>query len=167
MCTTFDETFVKVHINNEELTHCIESEKASEYFKSHLFKCNKCVLVFSDQKIFLKHNLIFHKDGKLICDICNSRISNKRHLLSHLRKHYVVYRCVVCQFVCRKEMRLWHFETEHKKVFQCVKCKLQFRWVAFLFLTWRKIFNRDIKLGALTTYYATGLRQAISSYLQF
>lgn len=131
--TNFDTTFKKVQISNEELTLCIKRERDTEYYKSKKFKCEHCVLGFSDQHILVKHNRKFHeKNGKAyICDICNSMISNKRHLLSHLSKHYKVYKCIVCGFVCRKEMRLCHYENEHKNVFQCLKCKLQFGYVVF------------------------------------
>lgn len=124
--TNYDEVFMKVQISNEDLARCIELEKHSDYYKSKRFKCKQCVLGFTEQKKFIKHNQMYHSNGEIICDICKSKIKNKCHLLSHLSKHYVGYRCTVCQLVCRKGTRACHFETEHKKVFQCVICALYF-----------------------------------------
>ncbi|CAH0602508.1 unnamed protein product [Chrysodeixis includens] len=122
------DSFQNIQIDETEIKAFIKSEREREYYKSKRFKCETCVIVFYNEDLMKQHSEKFHDESNpYTCDLCNSRYSKKRHLVIHIRNHYKRYLCTVCDFAtCDKLQRQSHYKKEHRKVFQCLKCKLKF-----------------------------------------
>ncbi|CAH1642755.1 unnamed protein product [Spodoptera littoralis] len=120
--------FRREQIDDVDVRKCMESERDSEYFKSKRYKCDNCVVVFENEDILKNHNEMFHeKVTQYICDICTSHIKSKRQLCEHIRRHYIKYKCNICEYTCySKPHRLYHIEKLHGRIFQCLKCRLKF-----------------------------------------
>uniref|UniRef100_A0A2H1W4L2 SFRICE_013583 n=1 Tax=Spodoptera frugiperda TaxID=7108 RepID=A0A2H1W4L2_SPOFR len=120
--------FRRVQIDDADVRKCMESERDSEYFKSKKYKCDNCVLVFENEEVLLKHNGMFHdKVTQYTCDICTSHIKTRSRLSEHISRHYVKYICSICEYTCySKSHRMYHIEKIHRRLFQCLKCRLKF-----------------------------------------
>ncbi|CAB3246547.1 unnamed protein product [Arctia plantaginis] len=120
--------FYKIDVKSKDLSLYLEKQRESEYFKSRRHKCTKCVLTFDDDKALARHNENHHfKVAPYTCDICDSRISSKRRLIKHIGEHYNRYACRLCDFTCCDKSQIQsHRQKKHTRIFQCVKCELNF-----------------------------------------
>ncbi|XP_049884168.1 gastrula zinc finger protein XlCGF26.1-like isoform X2 [Pectinophora gossypiella] len=121
-----EELFRRVQINLEELHNFLKKKR--KRFQLKKYKCESCVIGFKNENALMRHNKNCHtKDtGDYTCDVCSRRYADKRHLVSHVKKHCYKYLCTVCQYYCHSEkLRNKHAE-RHRKVFQCFKCGLRY-----------------------------------------
>ncbi|XP_039762650.1 uncharacterized protein LOC120635656 isoform X3 [Pararge aegeria] len=115
-----DEIFGKVKIEFEELQRILEDRRNKESFKSMKYKCDSCVLGFTDYNRLQEHNTSFHDEevGSCSCDICDRRFDDDRQLSAHYRNHFVKFVCILCDFECyTKTGRMIHFK-RHKSAIQ-------------------------------------------------
>lgn len=119
--------FNRVQIKYEDVLLKMKNERESLDFKSKTHKCFECVISFPDAQLLEEHVKEFHhKVTQYTCDLCNSNILTKRHLVSHLNRHFYKYACTLCDFSCYdKSLRQKHYK-RHRRVLQCLKCKLKF-----------------------------------------
>ncbi|XP_045782901.1 uncharacterized protein LOC123879301 [Maniola jurtina] len=115
-----DAIFGKVKIEIDELQKILEERRNKESFKSMKFKCDSCVLGFTDHNRLLEHNKNFHDNevGSCQCDICERRFDDENLLSAHYRNHFVKFVCKLCNFECyTKTGRAIHFK-RHKGTLQ-------------------------------------------------
>ncbi|XP_069364596.1 uncharacterized protein [Maniola hyperantus] len=115
-----DAIFGKVKIEIDELQKILQERRNKESFKSMKFKCDSCVLGFTDHNRLLEHNKNFHDEevGTCECDICERRFDDEDQLSAHHRNHFVKFVCKLCNFECyTKTGRAIHFK-RHKGALQ-------------------------------------------------
>ncbi|XP_052746339.1 uncharacterized protein LOC112051008 isoform X18 [Bicyclus anynana] len=115
-----DEIFCKVKIELEELQSILEGRRNKDSFKNMKYKCDSCVLGFTDYSRLQEHNASFHDEetGICSCDICERRFTDERLLATHTRNHFVKFVCRLCPFECyTKTGRMIHFR-RHKEAVQ-------------------------------------------------
>nr|XP_034838835.1 uncharacterized protein LOC117994968 [Maniola hyperantus] len=112
--------FGKVQIEINELVKILEERRNIESFRNMTFKCDSCILGFTNHNRLLEHNRNFHNQefGTSECAICERRFTDERRLSAHYRGHFAKFVCKLCNYECyTKTGRAIHFK-RHKGVSQ-------------------------------------------------
>ncbi|XP_039762699.1 uncharacterized protein LOC120635674 isoform X3 [Pararge aegeria] len=130
-----DTIFGKVKIEFEELQNILEERRKKETFVNMKYKCDSCVLGFSNENRLQEHNTNFHNEeaGSCPCDVCDRRFSDEIQLSAHYRTHFVKFVCKLCNFECfTKTGRAMHFK-RHQGVLEGIDANS---------LLWQKITSQ-------------------------
>ncbi|XP_013138097.1 PREDICTED: zinc finger protein 585A-like [Papilio polytes] len=121
--------YTKIVFTEEEMLKNREEKRNQPNYKKIIYKCDSCVLGFTRKENYDLHVEKRHDEniGINICNICESRFTNIKALDKHRKKHYVVYKCKLCDY---ETLELWsmvnHSRLKHNNdaegQIHCKKC---------------------------------------------
>ncbi|XP_045783605.1 uncharacterized protein LOC123879742 isoform X3 [Maniola jurtina] len=125
--TSPEAIFAKVQIEINELVKILDERRSIESFRNMRFKCDSCILGFTNHNRLLEHNRNFHNQefGSCECAICERRFGDERRLSAHYRNHFVKFVCKLCNYECyTKTGQAIHFK-RHKSATQAASSLLR------------------------------------------
>ncbi|XP_049695753.2 putative uncharacterized protein DDB_G0274405 isoform X2 [Helicoverpa armigera] len=95
-----EKKYTVLRLTEEKMLEAREKERDAPRYKSRPYKCEKCILGYTDKKQLNKHIFDKHTDfpGQLVCPICDVRFSRQDFFEFHHSAHYRGYRCKLCMF---------------------------------------------------------------------
>nr|XP_049695753.1 PR domain zinc finger protein 5-like isoform X2 [Helicoverpa armigera] len=95
-----EKKYTVLRLSEEKMLEAREKERDAPRYKSRPYKCEKCILGYTDKKQLNKHIFDKHTDfpGQLVCPICDVRFSRQDFYEFHHSAHYRGYRCKLCMF---------------------------------------------------------------------
>ncbi|KPJ10206.1 GDNF-inducible zinc finger protein 1 [Papilio machaon] len=110
--------YTMIVFTEEEMLKNREEKRNQPNYKKIPYKCESCVLGFLRKETYNQHIKKRHDKniGKYVCNICQSCYISMKSLKKHIKKHYVVYKCTLCDY---ETLELWsvvsHCRLKHSK----------------------------------------------------